>query len=78
MARDGEHVAPKGWPCNPWPWPVIADLLPSYDDRHIVQTGSLDSFLHAYPSPGLPDEEMDSETGHTTADQKDQALVPTT
>ena len=78
MARDGEHVAPKGWPCNPWPWAVIADLLPSYDDRHTVPTGSLDSFLNAYPSPGLPDEEMDSETGHTTADQKDQALVPTT
>ena len=60
------------------PWALIAHLLPSYENRHTVPTGSLDSFLHQYSSPGLPDEEMDSETGHTTADQKDQALVPTT
>ena len=71
MARDGQHVPLE-------PWALIADLLPSYEHRHTVPTGSLDSFLSQYSSRGLPDEEMDSETGHTTADQKDQALVPTT
>ena len=71
-----------------WPWVVLSHDLPSYDDRHIVQTGSLDSFLsarHDLDSPlthlnslGLDEEEMDSETGHMTADQEDQAWVPTT
>ena len=85
MARDGQHVVRMDWP-----WVVIAGLgdLPSYDDRHIVQTGSLDSFLserHDLDSPlthlnslGLDEEEMDSETGHMTSDQEDQASVPTT
>ena len=90
MARDGQHVVRPEWP-----WTVIAGQLspglgdlPSYDDRHIVQTGSLDSFLserHDLDSPlthlnslGLDEEEMDSETGHMTAAPKDQAWVPTT
>ena len=67
-----------------WPWELVEDF-PSYDDRHIVLTGSLDSFLserHDLDSPlthlnslGLDEEEMDSETEHMTADQ---AWVPTT
>ena len=83
MARDGQHVASTGWP-----WFFIADLLPPYDDRHTVPTGSIDSFLNGYSqqdsplthrnSLGLSEEEMDSETGHMTADPKDQAWVPTT
>ena len=66
-----------------WPW----ELLPSYDDRH-TQTGFLDSFLnecdeqgslsHLNGSPPISEEEMDSEMEHMTADQKDQAWVPTT
>ena len=70
-----------------WPWTLVAEF-PSYDDRHI-QTGSLDSFLKECDELGSPlthlnglgpisEEETDSETGHMTADQTDQAWVPTT
>ena len=69
-----------------WPWALVADF-PSYDDRH-TQTGSIDRFLNECDELGslthlnrlgpIPEEEMDSETGHMTADQEDQAWVPTT
>ena len=65
-----------------WPWA----RLPAYEDKHILE-GALDSFFDECDELGMcsplthlnglspiPEEEVDSETGHMTAAQ---ASVPT-
>ena len=66
-----------------WPW-VLLPKLPSYEYRH-TQDGAIDNFLNECDEVGspltnlsglssIPEEEMESETGHMPTAQ---AWVPT-